>query len=105
MQQHPAALTGIYKVLAKFHNKFPNNVKVACFRFLPCTMPVMGMLRSGKVAKDFAWQQKWSRLAATNPHVCTVLFLLCVSKNLHVDPGLQSRQQAPESRLIRFCRR
>lgn len=52
MLQHPAALPGIYKVLAKFHNKFQNNVKVACFRFLPCTMPVMGMLRSGKVAKD-----------------------------------------------------
>lgn len=72
MVQHPIALAGIYKVLAKFHNKFLNNVKVACFRFLPCTMPALRMLWSGQVAKDFAWQQQWNRQAANNPRVCTV---------------------------------
>lgn len=64
-----------------------------------------GDVAVGESGQGFAWQQKWNRPAAANPHVCTVLFLLCVSENLRVDPGLQSLQQAGESRLTRCCRR
>lgn len=73
MVQHPIALAGIYKVLAKFHNKFLNNVRVACFRFLPCTRPALRMLWSGQVAKDSAWQQPGNRKAAREPPVFTLL--------------------------------
>lgn len=40
-----------------------------------------GDVAVGESGQGFAWQQKWNRPAAANPHVCTVLFLLCVSEN------------------------
>lgn len=95
MVQHPVALAGIYKVLAKFHNKFLNNVKVACFRFLPRTMPAWRMLWAGQVAKDSAWQPLQNRKAANNPQARAVLshvmfqgtFLYVLPWDSHHKPG------------------
>lgn len=36
---------------------------MTCFRFRPCTMPVLRMLWSGREAKDSAWQRQWNRQA------------------------------------------
>lgn len=39
------------------------------------------VVRAG--GQGFAWQQKWNRPAASNPHVCTVLFILCFKELSH----------------------
>lgn len=105
MVQHPVALAGIYKVWAKFQNKFLNNVKVACFRSLPCTMPALRMLWSGQVAKDFFLpgnSRGTDSLLIILARVCTVLAYFMFQGTFLSVPAFDSPRKPGRPSCFRF---